>query len=93
MSTSGDIGETAQRRWSQRGQDIAAILWPSFLAGALASVLCFAFVDPTGLELQHGARAIGRMTGYALGFFFFWFIGAVSSLITLYLVRTAHTDS
>jgi hypothetical protein len=33
-----------------------------------------------------------RMGGYAVGFFFFWLICNVSSLVTLYLVRTAHPE-
>ena len=32
------------------------------------------------------------MTGYAVGFFFFWLIAALSSLMSLYLVRTAHPE-
>jgi hypothetical protein len=32
------------------------------------------------------------MTGYAVGFFFFWLVSALSSLLTLYLVRTAHAE-
>jgi hypothetical protein len=32
------------------------------------------------------------MTGYAVGFFFFWLVAALSSLMTLYLVRTAHPE-
>jgi hypothetical protein len=32
------------------------------------------------------------MTGYAVGFFFFWLISALSSLLTLYLARTAHPE-
>jgi hypothetical protein len=32
------------------------------------------------------------MGGYAVGFFFFWLICNVSSLVTLYLVRTAHPE-
>ena len=33
-----------------------------------------------------------RMTGYAVGFFFFWLVASLSSLLTLYLVRTAHPE-
>ena len=33
-----------------------------------------------------------RMTGYAVGFFFFWLVSSLSSLLTLYLVRTAHPE-
>ncbi len=32
------------------------------------------------------------MTGYAVGFFFFWLVSSLSSLLTLYLVRTAHAE-
>jgi hypothetical protein len=32
------------------------------------------------------------MSGYAIGFFFFWLISALSSLLTLYLARTAHAE-
>jgi hypothetical protein len=32
------------------------------------------------------------MTGYAVGFFFFWLVASLSSLLTLYLVRTAHPE-
>ena len=32
------------------------------------------------------------MTGYALGFFFYWLISALSSLLTLYLARTARPE-
>jgi hypothetical protein len=32
------------------------------------------------------------MTGYAVGFFFYWLVAALSSLLTLYLVRTAHPE-
>ena len=37
-------------------------------------------------------RSATRMGGYAVGFFFFWLICNVSSLVTLYLVRTAHPE-
>ncbi|MBM5810708.1 MAG: hypothetical protein FJ191_01895 [Gammaproteobacteria bacterium] len=67
-------------------------LWPAFLAAAVATMFFFAFFDPSLL----GAGAVpprwlqSRMAGYAVGFFFFWSIGTLSSALTLYLVRTAH---
>ncbi len=78
--------------WPQRRQDVAAVLWPSFLAAALATVLCFAFLDPAVLPVGPAAtsgKTAVRMTGYAVGFFFFWTIAAVSSWLTLYLIRSA----
>lgn len=77
--------------WSRAAQAIAAVLWPSFLAGSFATMLFFAFVDP---ELLADATSppldVSRMTGYAIGFFFFWLIALVSSAVSVYLVQTAH---
>ena len=82
----------AQKEWPRRRQDIGAVLWPSFLSAAVASVLCFAFVDPLVFDFapESASLVLARMTGYAIGFFFFWLIAACSSFVTLYLVRTAH---
>jgi hypothetical protein len=85
--------EVKQR--SQRWRDIAVALWTSFLAASGASVLCYAFVDPVDLELLRGIDSpfLARMTGYALGFFFFWGVALAACLLTLYLVRTADAAS
>jgi hypothetical protein len=32
------------------------------------------------------------MSGYAVGFFFYWLVASLSSLLTVYLVRTAHPE-
>lgn len=67
-------------------------LWPSFIAGAVATMFFFAFFDPSlfGEGAVPPRWLTGRMTGYAVGFFFFWSICTLSSALTLYLVRTAH---
>jgi hypothetical protein len=77
-----------------RALAIALVLWPSFLAACAASVLFFAAVDP---ELLRGAGPrllsnLDREAGYALGFFFFWAIGALASTLSLYLVHTSRRD-
>jgi hypothetical protein len=72
--------------WPIRRQNIAIAAWSSFLAAALTSVLCFAFLDPAGIP---GLAGASRLTGYTIGFFLFWFAAATASLLTLYLVRTA----
>ena len=83
----------AQRSWGRRAQAIAAILWPSFLAAAIGTMLFFAYVDPA--DMQDALRlpsGTGRMTGYGLGFFFFWLITGISSAVSVYLLRTARRN-
>lgn len=72
-------------------QNVAVVLWPSFLAASVATMVCFAFLDPQLFGDAAGAPAWleSRMAGYAAGFFFFWVIATLSSALTLYLVRTA----
>jgi hypothetical protein len=77
------------RPWSAPAQIAAAILWPSFLAACLATMLFFAFVDPE-LMGHETTLQISRMTGYGIGFFFFWFVTAISSAVSVYLLRTGH---
>lgn len=83
-----------QMPWSRRAQAVAAVLWPSFLAAAFATMLCFAFVDPAAMpDALSLAVEFSRMTGYAIGFFFFWLITAISSGMSVFLLRTARRDS
>ena len=78
------------RSWSTRAQVVAAVLWPSLLAASFATMLFFAFVDP-GLFHEGSAAEIetSRMTAYGIAFFFFWLIAALSSAISVYLIRTS----
>jgi hypothetical protein len=73
------------------GLNVALVLWPSFLAACLASLLFFAAVDPVLLRDAgpHLFAGLERDGGYVLGFLFFWFIAAVGSAISVYLIRTA----
>ncbi len=82
-----------QQPWSRRAQAMAAVVWPSFLAAAIATMLFFAFVDPqrVGDALSKPVE-LSRMTGYGIGFFFFWLITFVSSAMSVYLCRTARRD-
>ncbi len=71
------------------------VLWSSFLAGAVASVVFFAAVDPALLR-DAGPRVfdgLDREAGYALGFLFLWAVGAVASALAVFLVRTARAES
>ena len=82
-----------QQPWSRRAQAMAAVVWPSFLAAAGSTMLFFAFVDPLrmGDALSHPVE-FSRMTGYGVGFFFFWLVTFTSSAISVYLCRTARRD-
>lgn len=78
------------RRWSRNAQAVATVVWISFLSASVATMLFFAFFDPQDLlDLYDPDLGIGRQGGYAIGFFFFWFIAAGCSAVTAWLVRTA----
>ncbi|MFO1406171.1 MAG: hypothetical protein U1F08_01425 [Steroidobacteraceae bacterium] len=81
-------------RWPRLGQDVAIVLWPAFIAASIATMVSFAFIDPLliGADDDPPPAFATRMTGYAVGFFFFWLVASISSLITIYLVRTAHPE-
>jgi hypothetical protein len=85
---------TGKLQWPRLGQDVAVVTWPSFLAASVATMVCFAFLDPllVGNDDYPPPAFSSRMTGYAVGFFFFWLVAALSSFLTLYLVRTAHPE-
>ena len=72
-------------------QRIGAILWPSFFAAGVATMVFFAFVDP--LELRDISMPhltwLTREAGYAIAFFLFWAATAGSSLFTWILLRPA----
>jgi len=81
----------SRSRRPERGLDIALVLWPSFLAACGASLLFFAAIDPALLR-NVGPRlfaGLDREAGYAVGFLFFWGIGAIASALSVYLIRTA----
>ena len=76
------------RKWSRNKQAVATVIWISFLAASVATMLFFALFDPVEL-LATVDIEVGRQSGYALGFFFFWVISAGCSAVTAWLVRTA----
>ena len=85
---------TGMLRSPRPGQDVAIVLWPAFIAACVATMVSFAFIDPllVGNDDIPPPGFASRMTGYAVGFFFFWLVSSISSLLTLYLVRTAHPE-
>ena len=78
------------RQWSRNSQAIAIVVWISFLAAAIGTMLFFALFDPVDLSgIFDDELDIGREAGYAAGFFFFWALTAIASGVTAWLVRTA----
>jgi hypothetical protein len=72
-------------------RDCLVIGWCSFLVAAVATMVFFAFVDPPALgDIMEPPFAVDRMTGYAIGFFCFWLLGAAAAALTVYLIRTRH---
>lgn len=71
-------------------QRLGAILWPSFFAAGVATMVFFAFVDPLELrDMTWPDLPLTRELGYTIGFFMFWLSTASSSLFTWILLRPA----
>lgn len=71
-------------------QRVGAILWPSFFAAGVATMVFFAFIDPLQLrDISFTNFHINREAGYTIGFFMFWLATASSSLFTWILLRPA----
>ena len=69
-------------------QRLGAILWPSFFAAGVATMVLFAHFDPLELrDLAMPGLDIRRGTGYTIGFFLLWACCAASSLFTWWLLR------
>jgi hypothetical protein len=76
--------------WSRVRQDVGAVVWSSFLAACLATMLFFAAFDPLLLASDDNPPwwLESRMTGYGIGFFFFWFVCAVAGFLTSALLHS-----
>ena len=69
-------------------QRIGAILWPSFFAAGVCTMVFFAFVDPVVMrDMTFPDMPLTRGLGYTVGFFMFWAATASSSLFTWLLLR------
>lgn len=67
---------------------LGAILWPSFFAAGVATMVFFASIDPLDLAaISFADLEVSRELGYSIGFFMFWACTASSSLFTWLLLR------
>ena len=64
-----------------------AVVWPSFFAACIATVVFFGLVDPVELaETAWPHVALSRELGYSIGFFGFWLCTFSSSLFSAVLL-------
>lgn len=64
------------------------VLWSAFLAAALATMLCFAFIDPQALAMgEPPSWWSSQLHVYAVGFFFFWLVGLIAATLCWLLAR------
>jgi hypothetical protein len=65
------------------------VSWCSFLVASVATMVCFALVDPAPLGDvldSYGVEGT-RMAIYTVGFFFFYLISVASASLALWLTR------
>ena len=79
------------KTWARIGviavaQRIATILWLSFLMAGIATGVFFSVIDP--FELKHCVDfpEVGRTAAYSIGFFLFWLLTSISSLLAAFFV-------
>lgn len=89
QSTAGDDRYPGQSDPPRFVRLFFTVSWSSFLAAAVATVLCFAFVDPAPLGAQFpiGGEPVSRMTLYSLGFLLFWICGAVAAALAVWMLE------
>jgi hypothetical protein len=83
-----DNEDPGSSSWSRLRRAIWVIVWASFLAACVATMIFFALFDPLllGRDDQPPAWLHDRMTGYGVGFFFFWCECLVAAAITTVLL-------
>lgn len=69
---------------------VGAVVWPSFFAAGVATMVFFAIVDPDDLnEITWSHVQLSRELGYTIGFFMFWACTLSASLFTALLLSPA----
>jgi hypothetical protein len=73
-----------------RGRIILTVMWCSFLAASVATMISFALVDPAPIAaaLPWAGPGASRTALYSLGFFYFWAICAVAGALTAFVLST-----
>lgn len=61
------------------------VLWPSFLVALVAEGFFFSWFDPHDLSIGANHPDLSPIALYTVGFFFFWAICSLASMLTSYL--------
>ena len=76
-------------RWNRRKRDIGTVIWISFLAASVGTVVIFAVMDPDALgDSWLLPWDMGRRLAYSLGFLFLFAISLIASGLTVFMIRT-----
>lgn len=77
--------ETIRGRRLQRA---GAVVWPSFFAAGVATMVLFAIVDPLELAaITWPQMDVSRPLGYTIGFFLFWSCTLAACAFTALLLK------
>ena len=72
---------------SPQAPELITVLWPSFLIAGIATIIFFSVFDPQLLAHIAGFDPVSRMGGYTIGFFIFWLLTSLSSVLTCYFQK------
>ncbi len=73
---------------------VGAVLWASFLTACVGSMVFFAMFDPAELaKITTWPVVLEIQWGYTIGFFCFWLLAVLSSLITTILLLPGNKSS
>jgi len=76
-------------RWNQRKRDIGTVVWISFLAACVGTLVIFAVLDPAALnDAWVLPWEMGSKLAYSLGFAFLFCVSLVASVLTVFMIRT-----
>lgn len=81
--------EGAAPELGTRGRAVVTVLWCSFLAASVATMVTFALVDPARISdaLPWAGAGASRTAVYSLGFFYFWAVSAAAGALTAFMLQ------
>ncbi len=65
-------------------QKVIAVLWPSFLAAGVETIVFFTIFDPLNVFIDYN---VTRLAAYSIGFFLFWAFAIVPCILTLFYTK------
>ncbi len=86
------------RVWDRSGhiplaQRVITVLWLSFLMAAMATGVFFSAIDPLELKYCVSFPEISRSGAYTVGFFLFWILTSLSSLLAVFFTYPSELDA